>query len=84
MLRLFDVPVAKEDARSLVATLLADDHPHSAEAAATIAHGLELGASLVALTPEERDAILAALEDPPEGLVELRGVLMRDFEQRAS
>jgi hypothetical protein len=30
------------------------------------------------LTREERTAVLACLEDPPNGLVELRGVLMRE------
>ena len=37
----------------------------------------------VALTPAERDAILSVLEDPPPGLVELRGVLARDHAKRA-
>jgi hypothetical protein len=36
----------------------------------------------VALTPAMRDAILAVLEDPPEGLVELRGVIVRDHRGR--
>jgi hypothetical protein len=36
----------------------------------------------LALTPERRDAILGVLEDPPEGLYELRGALIRDWEQR--
>ncbi len=30
----------------------------------------------VGLTPGERTAVLACLEDPPDGLAELRGVLM--------
>jgi hypothetical protein len=37
----------------------------------------------VAVTPEERGAILSVLEDPPDGLAELRGVLLREREWRA-
>lgn len=36
----------------------------------------------VALTPAMRDAILAVLEDPPEGLEDLRGRLARDRERQ--
>jgi hypothetical protein len=37
---------------------------------------------LLALTIDERAIILASLEDPPEGLAELRGVLMNEHEWR--
>lgn len=30
------------------------------------------------LTPEERTAILGVLDDPPDGLTELRGALLRE------
>ncbi len=36
--------------------------------------------AIVALTIEDRERILRALEDPPEGLAELRGVLLREHE----
>jgi hypothetical protein len=36
------------------------------------------GERLLTLTIEERTIILAALEDPPDGLVELRGALVRE------
>jgi hypothetical protein len=42
-----------------------------------IAKGVARDLYAVAVTPEARDAILSALEDPPAGLVELRGALMR-------
>jgi hypothetical protein len=37
----------------------------------------------ITLTPEQWDAVLAVLEDPPDGLEELRGVLARDQRHRA-
>ena len=82
MLRLFGVPVNPDDVRALVATLVNDNEPRSLTAARTISRALEAEAALVALTAEERDAILAALEDPPAGLAELRAVLLRDHEHR--
>ena len=40
------------------------------------------GVELLALTIDERAIILAALEDPPEGLAELRAVLLNEHEWR--
>ena len=40
------------------------------------------GVKLIALTIDERAIILASLEDPPEGLAELRAVLLNEFEWR--
>jgi hypothetical protein len=37
---------------------------------------------LLALTLDERSLILASLEDPPEGLGELRGVLVKEHQSR--
>jgi hypothetical protein len=37
----------------------------------------------VAFTVEERDSILGVLDDPPDGLAELRGTLARDHRGRA-
>lgn len=37
---------------------------------------------LLALTIDERAVILGQLEDPPDGLAELRGVLMNEYEWR--
>jgi hypothetical protein len=37
---------------------------------------------VLALELDERDTILLALEDPPEGLEELRGVLFAEWEWR--
>ena len=42
----------------------------------------ELTTQVLALTIPEREAILRALDDPPDGLCELRGVLLREHEWR--
>ena len=67
-----------------VASLFADGSPAAMSAAAMIQKGVDRDLYAVALEPEERDAILAVLEDPPAGLEELRGVLARDQRDRAS
>ena len=41
-----------------------------------------LETKVLALTVDEREAILRALDDPPDGLAELRGVLVREHEWR--
>ena len=46
-------------------------------AAAAIERGLAVEAQLIALTTSERTAILGVLDDPPDGLAALRGVLLR-------
>lgn len=52
-------------------------HPrHDRDRQTTIEEKRELYA--IGLTREERAAVLACLEDSPNGLVELRGVLMRE------
>ncbi len=54
-------------------------------AAAAIENGVRDSVKLVALNPAERNAVLAVLDDyPPEGLAELRGILLRDRETRSS
>ena len=78
MLRLFGIPLTPENVLHLIAVLLADGSPDAISAAAMIHRGLDRDLFAVALESEQRDAILAVLEDPPEGLVELRGVLARD------
>jgi hypothetical protein len=37
---------------------------------------------ILALEIAERETVLAALDDPPAGVEELRGVLLREFEWR--
>jgi hypothetical protein len=39
-------------------------------------------AKIVALTTAEREEIIRALDDPPDGMAELRGVLLEEHEWR--
>jgi hypothetical protein len=43
---------------------------------------LELQTVVLALAIEDRERILRALDDPPDGLDELRGVLLKEHEWR--
>ena len=51
-----------------------------------LAHRLEIavddGVALLALTIDERAIILGSLEDPPDGLAELRAVLLNEHQWR--
>jgi hypothetical protein len=51
-------------------------------AASTLRDGLERGRATFALTIEEPEQILRGLDDCPDGLAELRGVLVREHEWR--
>jgi len=44
--------------------------------------GYDAETRVLALTIEDRERILRALDDPPAGLAELRGVLLREHEWR--
>jgi hypothetical protein len=50
--------------------------------ASMLARALEMETVVVALTIEDRERIIRALDDPPAGLAELRGVLLREHEWR--
>jgi hypothetical protein len=43
---------------------------------------VDRGTTVLALTVPERETIVRALDDPPAGLAELRGVLLREYEWR--
>lgn len=73
------VPVsaaATAELASIVRTAGAD------EIADRLERGLDDDTKLLALTIDERAIILDALDDPPDGLAELRGVLMNEYEWR--
>jgi hypothetical protein len=82
MLRLLGIAFSDEDARHLIATLLGEGTPDALAAAAQRSKGVERNLSAVGLSPGEPAAVLACLEDPPDGLVELRGALLRDHRDR--
>jgi hypothetical protein len=79
MLRLAGTPVDNESALELAALLDVAGHEDVADAIAT---ALEQQRFLMPLTVYDRGAILSVLDDPPEGLAELRGVLLREHEWR--
>jgi hypothetical protein len=69
------IPVAAEVVRELAHLV---DEP----AATTLRDGLDSGRTAIALTIVERELILRALEDCPDELAELCGVLVREHEWR--
>ena len=80
---LWGIAVDQEGAKALVATLITDGSPDSVAAVGRISARLDQGGNgLVALEPAHRDAILAVLENAPDGLNELRGRLAEDAAQR--
>jgi hypothetical protein len=50
--------------------------------AGVLEQALDREVTVIALTIEEREQILRGLEDCPDGLAELRGVLVREHEWR--
>lgn len=69
------IRVRDEDIRELAGLV---DEP----AATVLGNAIERETVIVALTIEDRWRILRALDDPPDGLAELRGVLLREHEWR--
>lgn len=82
MLRLAGVPVTEDDARGLVTTLVSDGTPQALNLADRITTCLEMSVRMMALDAQERSVLLAVLDDPPDGLAELRGKLARDHRDR--
>jgi hypothetical protein len=68
MLRLYGCPVTEEDGRWLVDRLQQDGRASAVTAAAIIEKGLDRELYAVALTPDERTAILGVLVGMPDGL----------------
>lgn len=73
------IPVANAQVALLAVMLRENGHDNTAD---TIARALENEQVIVALTVPDREAILATLDDPPESLADLRGVLLREHEWR--
>lgn len=69
------VPVS-DAATAELATMVGAQAPTLAD---RLDQALADGVSLLALTIDERAIILAALEDPPEGLGEVRAVLLNEL-----
>jgi hypothetical protein len=75
MLRLAGIPISDTSARWLVSALYRDGHADSVQAALAIENVLDSHLSVVPLTVTDRRAILSVLDDPPNGLLDLRALL---------
>lgn len=77
-MRMAGVEVPGNDGRALVDFLMRIGR----DADLALAHRIERGYSrqvkVMALSADERDLLLGVLDDPTEGLAELRGALARD------
>ena len=73
------VPVLTDAVAELADTVRATG---ADELADRLEQAVDDGVKLLALTIDERAIILAALEDPPDGLAELRAVLMNEHQWR--
>jgi hypothetical protein len=83
MIWLCGIPITDQDARELIASLVADGGPDTTEAAQQIGRALAQAHPTVELTPAHRDAILSVIEHRLDGLTALRGALVRDQRHRA-
>ena len=70
------IPVRDDDVLELAR--LVDDP----ELAAKLEDAFGRTVKVLALTISERETIIRALDDPPAGLEELRGVLLREYTAR--
>jgi hypothetical protein len=83
VLTLYGVAVTAENARHLVASLFADGSPGAVSAAAMIQKGVERDLYASRSNRRRGTRSCLVLEEPPDGLVELRGVLARDHRARS-
>lgn len=75
LLYLGGVGVTRDAVRGLAGLL---DEPNP-QLAAKLRQTLDSGTRIVGLDEEERAAILAVLHEPPDGLAELLGTLLREW-----
>ena len=78
-MRLAGASVREENVAVLAEFLFAAGFEETGDA---LLVALDAQQDLVALSIADREAILRVLDDPPDGLVELRGVLLREHEWR--
>jgi hypothetical protein len=74
--------VGSDEMADLIRTLLDDGDADCVAAADKILAGIGEGRLSFDLDQAQRDAVLGVLNDPPDGLLELRGILARDHERR--
>jgi hypothetical protein len=73
------VPVADVDVLELARLVRKAGFDHTAE---RLENAWHVECKVLALTIPEREEVLRLLDDPPDGLAELRGVLVREHEWR--
>jgi hypothetical protein len=73
------IPVRDQDVLELARLLREAGFDEPAE---KLERAWDVESKVLALTIEDRERILRVLDDPPEGLAELRGVLLREHEWR--
>jgi len=78
-MRLAGIPVTVEDVGWIVQALYRDSRADAMKLAIRLEAGLARHTALLALDLSERHCILSVLDDPPDSLLELRGVLMREL-----
>ena len=78
-MRLAGVSVREENVAALARLLFAAGFEDTGD---VLLVGLDAEQDLLALSVADREAILRVLDDPPIGLAELRGVLLREHEWR--
>ena len=83
-MRLVGVDVSEPDCRTLIDLLFRVGRAADLELAQRRNLGLEEEIRVMGLSPAERDALLGVLDDPPDSLLEFRGVLARDRRDRMS
>lgn len=83
MFEIHDESVSRSAAWWLVDQLRIVGRADEVTAAAAIEHALTDDDPGVLLSERERDAVLAALADPPQSLIRLRIALTRDQRKRA-
>ncbi len=73
------VRLSREPTLALAAMLTRDGFDHTSR---VLLEAITAGNEFVALTTDDREAILAVLDRPPEALVELRSALFADLNWR--
>ena len=81
-MRLYGIPIQDDDLRRLIFRLVRFGQAKDVDLASRIGWGITSETALLALSAQERDAILRVLDDPPAGLIELRGALAREHRNR--
>jgi hypothetical protein len=81
-MRLAGIPISDDDIVMLIHLLHRVGRADDLALAARLDRAIEPETKILALSHAERDTLLGVLDDPPDGLAELRGVLARDHRDR--